>query len=258
MLPASTRRAPASHYRGGASFACWQEFRDVSLSQTLVAFGMEAPPPPPPAASQPAAAASGEERQRAILQATFASLACGVRAPALAPPAAWHVCILTGDSGLPACRALKGALEAAWGAKVAPLDAAGAAGAACSAACVLLFLTLGTLAAGSPQLAAAAAALKRGARFVLVHETSAQRGGSAAFNDFYAEASAAQKAGTHDVMAVFNKVTSIPWYDDAGILPVRARPRSPGPIHACHHAPHSACISSLQQRRPLESLDPEP
>ena len=190
---------------------------------------MEAPPPA--AASPPAAAASGEERQRAILQATFASLACGVRAPALAPPAAWHVCILTGDSGLPACRALKGALEAAFGAQVAPLDAA--PDAACGAACVLLFLTLGVLKAGSPQLAAAAAALQRGVRFVLVHETSAQRGGSAAFNDFYAEAaSAAKEAGAHDVMPIFNNVTSIPWYDDADILPVRSGP-PPAPLDAC-------------------------
>ena len=222
----------------------------MSLAQTLVACGMEAPPPPPPPGQAAAVAAGGEERQRAILQATFTSLACGVRAPALAPPAAWNVCILTGTSGLPACRALKGAMEAAFGAKVAPLDAT--PDAACSAACVLLFLTLAVLKAGSPQLAAAAAALKRGVRFVLVHETSAERGGSAAFNDFYAEARAAQEAGAHDVMAIFNNVTSIPWYDDDDILPVRHPPRAPsGRLRARWLSWHALRLAMPPQQRRL-------
>ena len=95
----------------------------MSLSQTLVACGMEEAPLSAP--EQPAAAASGEEEQRAIVQATFASLACGVCAPALAPAAAWHVCILTGANGLSACRALKGALESSFHAKAAPLDGGG-------------------------------------------------------------------------------------------------------------------------------------
>ena len=68
-----------------------------------------------------------------------------------------------------------------------------------------------------------------------MHETSAERGGSAAFNDFYTEAKAAQ--GTHDVMAIFNNVTSIPWYDDADILPVR---RVPPPFR------HTTCMSAKQ------------
>ena len=111
-----------------------------------------------------------------VLRRTFQGLACGVPAPPLAPHLRWHICMLAGDPSMGTCSSLKTALEAAFAGVAVLLPEGGSAEAAlpaladgaASSRCVLLFLTRGVLAANSPQLAAAAAALASGARFVMV------------------------------------------------------------------------------------------
>jgi len=143
------------------------EFRDVSVAKLLAATGMQTGVA---GMHLPCGSDAGEAH---ILRSTFASLSCGVPAPALPDGCSWHVCMLTGPSSLPSCGNIKDALEDAYaGVRVAPLGGPGGTGAALRAAamsarCVLLFLTQDVFSAGSDQLVAAAAALSSGMRFLL-------------------------------------------------------------------------------------------
>lgn len=171
----------------------------------------------------------------ATLRRTFQGLACGCSAPPLPPALRWHVCVIHGEESAATCRSIASALEVSFaGAKVALTGPQGqgegggasedlAVAAAGSARCVLLFLTRGILRAGSPQVAAARAALAAGARFVLVHETERAKGGSPTFNDYVDEARAAGTgpAGGRNLMDIFSLATSVPWHHDLDFLPVR-------------------------------------
>lgn len=229
---------------------------DEAGQQATTAASASAPAPQAPARdpAQQAAAGAQLDSDADTLLRTFSALSCGVGAPPLGEGFAHHACLLAVESGLGACRALKAALEGAFdGARVAlPAVLAAGAGekaraaveadavrAATTAHSVVVFLTLGVLKEGSPTLAAVAAALRRPRyggggggeatnptrpRFILVHETSAARGGAPSFERYLVEASASFEA-VPELRGLFSDVTSIPWQTDPDVLPVRTYQR---------------------------------
>lgn len=201
--------------------------------------GPEAPAasePAPPAAARRVSVPASVAEADAVLRRTLQGLSCGVSAPPLRAPWQWHVCVIHGEESAATCRSIASALEVSFaGAKVFLQGLRGAeeqdpqqlAEAAAGARCALLFLTRDVLKPGTPQLAAAKAALAAGARFVLCHETDRARGGTPTFAEYLEDARASVPKGgappeEPNVVDIFRMATSIPWHHDLDFLPVCA------------------------------------